>query len=127
MTNSNENIEILMNKISELEKELDNERKTNTEIINELKELKTIKLPLLEKTLEEKENFIEKIMIEQIDTNKELMKYNNNSIKSNNIPQCIYKDLQTDKDNIIQTQNNKIETLNKMNKELLIKNKNISY
>ena len=63
MSNKKEDdkIEILMKKINELETKLNEERKNSTQSEEELQRLSTITLPLLKKTLEEKEKFVKEM------------------------------------------------------------------
>jgi hypothetical protein len=74
MTNNQneEKIDILMNKLTFLENAIKEERKLRFKCEEELKNLKTLTIPNLEKQLEEKESLLKTTFIEKIRLEKEL-------------------------------------------------------
>ena len=115
MSNKKEDdkIEILMKKINELETKLNEERKNSTQSEEELQRLSTITLPLLKKTLEEKEKLLESTMLDRVRLEKEIyyLKENTNKESLVKIAKYIIPELQDDKDKMIIHQSNKIDYL----------------
>lgn len=106
-------IEILMKKISELETKLNEERKNSAQSEEELQRISTITVPLLKKSLEEKEKLLESTMLDRVRLEKEIyyLKENTNKESLMKIAKYIIPDLQDDKDKMIIQQSNKIDYL----------------
>ena len=122
MSNKKEDdkIEILMKKINELETKLNEERKNSTQSEEELQRLSTITLPLLKKTLEEKEKLLESTMLDRVRLEKEIyyLKENTNKESLVKIAKYIIPELQDDKDKMIIHQSNKIDYLSNVYGEI---------
>ncbi len=127
MSNKKEDdkIEILMKKINELETKLNEERKNSTQSEEELQRLSTITLPLLKKTLEEKEKLLESTMLDRVRLEKEIyyLKENTNKESLVKIAKYIIPELQDDKDKMIIHQSNKIDYLSNVYGEIKEKQK----
>ena len=116
-----EEIEILKNKINTLEKDLFSEKIKTTNLEDELNLLNTVKVPFFLKSLDEKDSYIDSLLIEQIKLQKEINYLKDNFQSSSEskiqlskylIPEC-----QDEKDKLIITQTNKIDYLNYIYKE----------
>ena len=111
-----DNFEILVNKVDSLEKELLSEKVKSRNYEEELNILKTYKIPLLYRTIEEKDNYIDSILVEQIKLQKEI-KYLKDNFEGDNLKKLIISkyiipEYQEEKDKLIIYQTNKIDYLN---------------
>ena len=111
-----DNFEILVNKVDSLEKELLSEKVKSRNYEEELNILKTYKIPLLYRTIEEKDNYIDSILVEQIKLQKEI-KYLKDNFEGDNLKKIIISkyiipEYQEEKDKLIIYQTNKIDYLN---------------
>jgi hypothetical protein len=75
---SEDKIDFLMNKITELEEAFKEERKYRISSEEELKNLKTITNKNLQKQLDEKESMVKTLFIEKIQITKELLEIKKN-------------------------------------------------
>ena len=121
--NKDDKFEILVNKVDSLEKELLSEKVKSRNIEEELNDLKSFKIPVLSKTIEEKDNYIDSLLIEQIKLQKEINylkdDFSSPEKKSNKIKlsKYIIPEYQEEKDQLIINQTNKIDYLNYIYKE----------
>ena len=119
--NKEDKIEILKNKINSLEKDLFSEKIKSTNLEDENNLLNTVKIPSFLKTLDEKDSYIDSLLIEQIKLQKEInyLKDNFKSSEENKIQLTKYliPEYQDDKDKLIINQTNKIDFLNFIYKE----------
>jgi hypothetical protein len=74
---NDDKIDFLMNKITTLEESYKTEREARYLAEHELKNLKSITLPNLNKHLEEKESLVKALFIEKIHLSKEILEHNN--------------------------------------------------
>ena len=133
MTN-NENYEkkddyqnILQEKVNSLEKELFSEKVKSKNLEEEINLLNSIKIPIFIKTIEEKDNYIDSLIIEQIKLQKEI-NYLKDDFKSEEgkldkikLSKYLIPDDQEEKDKLIMNQSNKIDFLNFAYKETKLK------
>jgi len=77
-SSSEDKIDFLMNKITQLEEAFKEERKFRFSAEEELKNLKTITINNLQKQLEEKESIVKTLFIEKIQITKELLEFKKN-------------------------------------------------
>ena len=114
-------IETLKNKITSLEKDLFSEKIKTTNLAEENNLLKTVKIPSFQNELNEKDSYIDSLLIEQIKFQKEInyLKDNFKSSEENKIQLTKYliPEYQDDKDKLIINQTNKIDFLNFIYKE----------
>ena len=114
-------IETLKNKITSLEKDLFSEKIKTTNLEEENNLLKTVKIPSFQNELNEKDSYIDSLLIEQIKLQKEInyLKDNFKSSEENKIQLTKYliPEYQDDKDKLIISQTNKIDFLNFIYKE----------
>ena len=114
-------IETLKNKITSLEKDLFSEKIKTTNLEEENNLLKTVKIPSFQNELNEKDSYIDSLLIEQIKFQKEInyLKDNFKSSEENKIQLTKYliPEYQDDKDKLIINQTNKIDFLNFIYKE----------
>ena len=114
-------IETLRNKITSLEKDLFSEKIKTTNLEEENNLLKTVKIPSFQNELNEKDSYIDSLLIEQIKLQKEInyLKDNFKSSEENKIQLTKYliPEYQDDKDKLIINQTNKIDFLNFIYKE----------
>ncbi len=124
MTN-NENYEkkddyqnTLQEKVNSLEKELFSEKVKSKNLEEEINLLNSIKIPIFIKTIEEKDNYIDSLIIEQIKLQKEI-NYLKDDFKSEEgkldkikLSKYLIPDDQEEKDKLIMNQSNKIDFLN---------------
>ena len=119
--NKEDKIETLKNKINILEKDLFSEKITTTNLEEENNLLKTVKIPSFLKELNEKDSYIDSLLIEQIKLQKEInyLKDNFKSTEENKIQLTKYliPEYQDEKDKLIINQTNKIDFLNFIYKE----------
>ena len=119
--NKEDKIEILKNKINSLEKDLFSEKIKSTNLEDENNLLNTVKIPSFLKTLEEKDSYIDSLLIEQIKLQKEInyLKDNFQSSEENKIQLTKYliPEYQDEKEKLIINQTNKIDFLNHIYKE----------
>ena len=131
--NKEDKFEILVNKVDSLEKELLSEKVRTRNLDEELNSLKSYKIPILTKTLEEKDNYIDSLLIEQIKLQKEINylkdNFNDDNFKKLNISKYIIPDYQEEKDKIIIYQSNKLDYLNTAYKKIkkILKEKEEEY
>ena len=133
MTN-NENYEkkddyqnTLQEKVNSLEKELFSEKVKSKNLEEEINLLNSIKIPIFIKTIEEKDNYIDSLIIEQIKLQKEI-NYLKDGFKSEEgkldkikLSKYLIPDDQEEKDKLIMNQSNKIDFLNFAYKETKLK------
>ena len=114
-------IETLKNKITSLEKDLFSEKIKTSNLEEENNLLKTVKIPSFQNELNEKDSYIDSLLIEQIKLQKEInyLKDNFKSSEENKIQLTKYliPEYQDDKDKLIINQTNKIDFLNFIYKE----------
>ena len=126
--NTDDKFEILMNKINSLEKELLSERAKSKNFEEELNILKDYKLPSLYQKLDEKDNYIDSLLIQQIALQKEInyLKDNfstenesdDNDIKKIKLSKYILPSFQDEKDKLIIYQTNKLDYLSNVYQKL---------
>ena len=109
--NKEDKIEILKNKINSLEKDLFSEKIKSTNLEDENNLLNTVKIPSFLKTLDEKDSYIDSLLIEQIKLQKEInyLKDNFQSSEENKIQLTKYliPEYQEEKEKLIINQANK--------------------
>ena len=122
MKNKDDNFEILVNKVESLEKELLSEKVKSRNFEEELNILKSYKIPLFSKTIEEKDNYIDSLLIEQIKLQKEINylkdNFNEDNLKKLNISKYILPEYQEEKDKLIIYQTNKLDYINNAYKKI---------
>ena len=120
--NKDDNFEILVNKVDSLEKELLSEKVKSRNFEEELNDLKSFKNPVLSKTIEEKDNYIDSLLIEQIKLQKEINylkdNFNEDNLKKLNISKYILPEYQEEKDKLIIYQTNKLDYINNAYKKI---------
>ena len=120
--NKEDNFEILVNKVDSLEKELLSEKVKSRNFEEELNILKSYKIPLLSKTIEEKDKYIDSLLIEQIKLQKEIFYLKDNfeydNLKKLNISKYIIPEYQEEKDKLIIYQTNRLDYLNNAYKKI---------
>ena len=113
LQNRDDNFEILVNKVDSLEKELLSEKVKSRNFEEELNILKSYKIPLLSKTIEEKDIYIDSLLIEQIKLQKEINilkdNFNGDNLKKLNLSNYIIPEYQEEKDKLIIYQTNKLD------------------
>ena len=113
LQNNDDNFEILVNKVDSLEKELLSEKVKSRNFEEELNILKSYKIPLLSKTIEEKDIYIDSLLIEQIKLQKEINilkdNFNGDNLKKLNLSKYIIPEYQEEKDKLIIYQTNKLD------------------
>ena len=118
-----DNNELLVKKVNSLEKELFSEKIKSKNLEEELNLLNSIKIPVFIKTLEEKDDYIDSLLVEQIKLQKEInyLKDNFNStegkLEKMQLSKYFIPELQEEKDKLIMNQTNKIDYLNFVYKE----------
>ena len=116
LDNKDDNFEILVNKVDSLEKEILSERAKSKNLEEEINLLRTYKLPLMSKVIEEKDNYIDSLLIEQIKLQKEINylkdNFDQDDIKKISLSKYIIPECQDDKDKLIISQTNKLDFLN---------------
>ena len=123
ISNIDDNNELLVKKVSSLEKELFSEKIKSKNLEEELNLLNSIKIPVFIKTLEEKDDYIDSLLIEQIKLQKEINYLKNNFNPSEGkldkiqLSKYIIPEFQEEKDKLIMNQTNKIDFLNFVYKE----------
>ena len=123
ISNIDDNNELLVKKVSSLEKELFSEKIKSKNFEEELNLLNSIKIPVFIKTLEEKDDYIDSLLIEQIKLQKEINYLKNNFNPSEDkldkiqLSKYIIPEFQEEKDKLIMNQTNKIDFLNFVYKE----------
>ena len=110
--------EILQSKINSLEKELFSEKIKTTNLEEEMNLLNTVKIPSLMKTLEEKDSYIDSLLIEQIKLQKEInylkdnFKSSDDTLNNIQLTKYLIPEYQDEKDKLIINQTNKLDYLN---------------
>ena len=123
ISNIDDNNELLVKKVSSLEKELFSEKIKSKNFEEELNLLNSIKIPVFIKTLEEKDDYIDSLLVEQIKLQKEINYLKNNFNSSEGkldkiqLSKYIIPEFQEEKDKLIMNQTNKIDFLNFVYKE----------
>ena len=123
ISNIDDNNELLVKKVSSLEKELFSEKIKSKNLEEELNLLNSIKIPVFIKTLEEKDDYIDSLLIEQIKLQKEINYLKNNFNPSEGkldkiqLSKYLIPEFQEEKDKLIMNQTNKIDFLNFVYKE----------
>ena len=123
ISNIDDNNELLVKKVSSLEKELFSEKIKSKNLEEELNLLNSIKIPVFIKTLEEKDDYIDSLLVEQIKLQKEINYLKNNFNPSEGkldkiqLSKIIIPEFQEEKDKLIMNQTNKIDFLNFVYKE----------
>ena len=123
ISNIDDNNELLVKKVSSLEKELFSEKIKSKNFEEELNLLNSIKIPVFIKTLEEKDDYIDSLLVEQIKLQKEINYLKNNFNHSEDkldkiqLSKYIIPEFQEEKDKLIMNQTNKIDFLNFVYKE----------
>jgi hypothetical protein len=77
-SSSEDKIDFLMNKITQLEEAFKEERKIRFSAEEEIKNIKTITINNLQKQLEEKESMVKTLFIEKIQITKEFLDFKKN-------------------------------------------------
>ena len=120
--NKEDNFEILVNKVDSLEKELLSEKIKSKNFEEELNILKSYKIPLLSKTIEEKDNYIDSLLIEKIKLQKEISylkdNFEDDNLKKLNISKYIIPEYQEEKDKLIIHQTNRLDYMNNAYKKI---------
>ena len=120
--NKEDNFEILVNKVDSLEKELLSEKVKSRNFEEELNIFKSYKIPLLSKTIEEKDNYIDSLLIEQIKLQKEISylkdNFEDDNLKKLNISKYIIPEYQEEKDKLIIFQTNRLDYMNNAYKKI---------
>ena len=115
--NKDDKFDILTRKIDSLEKELNSEKLKSKNFEEEINLLNNLKIPLFIKTIDEKDSYIDSLILEQIKLQKENNYLKNNFVSNedniNNIKltKYIIPELQEEKDKLIMNQINKIDYL----------------
>ena len=123
ISNIDDNNELLVKKVSSLEKELFSEKIKSKNLEEELNLLNSIQIPVFIKTLEEKDDYIDSLLVEQIKLQKEINYLKNNFNPSEGkldkiqLSKYIIPEFQEEKDKLIMNQTNKIDFLNFVYKE----------
>ena len=116
LDNKDDNFEILVNKVDSLEKEILSEKAKSKNLEEEINLLKTYKIPLMSKIIEEKDNYIDSLLIEQIKLQKEINylkdNFDQDDMKKISLSKYIIPEFQDDKDKLIISQTNKLDYLN---------------
>jgi len=118
ISNQDDNNELLVKKVNSLEKELFSEQIKSKNLEEEINILNSIKIPVFIKTLEEKDDYIDSLLVEQIKLQKEInyLKDNFNSTEGKldkmQLSKYFIPELQEEKDKLIMNQTNKIDYLN---------------
>ena len=124
LQNKDDNFEILVNKVDSLEKELLSEKVKSRNFVEQLNILNSFKIPLLSKTIEEKDNYIDSLLIEQIKLQKEINilkdNFNGDNLKKLNLSNYIIHEYKEEKDKLIIYQKNKLDYISNAYK--IIKN-----
>ena len=122
LENKEDNFEILVNKVDSLEKELLTEKAKYRNLEEEINLLKEVKLPQLNKTIEEKDNYIDSLLVEQIKLQKEVNYLKDNFNEDNNqkinLSKYIIPEYQEDKDKLIIYQTNRLDYINNAYKKI---------
>ena len=122
LENKEDNFEILVNKVDSLEKELLTEKAKYRNLEEEINLLKEVKLPQLNKTIEEKDNYIDSLLVEQIKFQKEVNylkdNFNENNNQKINLFKYIIPEYQENKDKLIIYQSNKLDYVNNAYKKI---------
>ena len=125
--NKDDKFDILTRKIDSLEKELNSEKLKSKNFEEEINLLNNLKIPLFIKTIDEKDSYIDSLILEQIKLQKENNYLKNNFVSNedniNNIKltKYIIPELQEEKDKLIMNQINKIDYLNYVYKTTKLK------
>ena len=125
--NKDDKFDILTGKIDSLEKELNSEKLKSKNFEEEINLLNNLKIPLFIKTIDEKDSYIDSLILEQIKLQKENNYLKNNFVSNedniNNIKltKYIIPELQEEKDKLIMNQINKIDYLNYVYKTTKLK------
>ena len=125
--NKDDKFDILTRKIDSLEKELNSEKLKSKNFEEEINLLNNLKIPLFIKTIDEKDSYIDSLILEQIELQKENNYLKNNFVSNedniNNIKltKYIIPELQEEKDKLIMNQINKIDYLNYVYKTTKLK------
>ena len=116
LDNKDDNFEILVNKVDSLEKEILSEKAKSKNLEEEINILRTYKLPLMSKIIEEKDNYIDSLLIEQIKLQKEINylidNFDQDDMKKISLSKYIIQEFQDDKDKLIINQTNKLDYFN---------------
>lgn len=116
LDNKDDNFEILVNKVDSLEKEILSEKAKSKNLEEEINILRTYKLPLMSKIIEEKDNYIDSLLIEQIKLQKEINylkdNFDQDDMKKISLSKYIIPEFQDDKDKLIINQTNKLDYFN---------------
>lgn len=120
--NKDDNFEILVNKVDSLEKELLSEKVKSRNFEEELNIIKSYKIPILNKTIEDKDNYIDTLLMEQIKLQKEIAylkdNFEDDNFKKIKISKYIIPEYQEEKDKLIIYQTNRIDYINTAYKKL---------
>ena len=125
--NKDDKFDILTGKIDSLEKELNSEKLKSKNFEEEINLLNNLKIPLFIKTIDEKDSYIDSLILEQIKLQKENNYLKNNFISNEDnindikLTKYIIPELQEEKDKLIMNQINKIDYLNYVYKTTKLK------
>ena len=121
--NKDDSLDSLKKKVNTLEKELFSEKIKSKNLEEEINLLNSIKIPVFIQTIEEKDNYIDSLIVEQIKLQKEI-NYLKDDFKSSEgkfdkikLTKYFIPEYQEEKDKLIINQNNKIDFLNFAYKE----------
>ena len=121
--NKDDSLDALKKKVNNLEKELFSEKIKSKNLEEEINLLNSIKIPAFIQTIEEKDNYIDSLIVEQIKLQKEI-NYLKDDFKSSEgkfdkikLTKYFIPEYQEEKDKLIINQNNKIDFLNFAYKE----------
>jgi hypothetical protein len=121
--NKDDSLDSLKKKVNSLEKELFSEKIRTKNLEEEINLLNSIKIPVFIQTIEEKDNYIDSLIVEQIKLQKEINYLKNNFNPSEGkldkiqLSKYIIPEFQEEKDKLIMNQTNKIDFLNFVYKE----------
>ena len=121
--NKDDSLDSLKKKVNSLEKELFSQKIRTKNLEEEINLLNSIKIPVFIQTIEEKDNYIDSLIVEQIKLQKEI-NYLKDDFKSSEgkfdkikLTKYFIPEYQEEKDKLIINQNNKIDFLNFAYKE----------
>ena len=123
ITQEEDKIDLLMNKIAQLEKELVITKQDKSQLETEYSDLNKITIPLLQKQLTDTEKSLESIIIDSIRLENEnnLLKASTNTSYVSSLSKYFIPEYQDDKDKLILYQTNKIQFLTQILRDLKAK------
>lgn len=127
ITQEEDKIDLLMNKIAQLEKELSITKQDKSQLETEYSDLNKITIPLLQKQLTDTEKSLENIIIDSIRLENEnnLLKASTNTSYISSLSKYFIPEYQDEKDKLILYQTNKIQFLTQILNDLKTKHSTI--